>query len=169
LPRWRYLDLDEVLPDPAIEAALRAAGIDRIRRPSRGFLAASGIRSLAMIEPIHVMRRCDRWYCLVGWDLLKEAQEILQAPRIFPVCVHDAVTPEDMRGYILSEQIALPVRHQMSSDALTGFIGTLLDVTRKNTSHFLRLKAGQWVSFIGRSLRWLRSYTTTWEKRANHG
>ncbi len=148
-------------PDPATEAALRAARIVRVHQPSTGFLTGDGITALAIIEPIHLVRHSGVWKCILGWELLREAQRVLQAPRLFPVCIHADTTIEELREYLIVEQVGVPLRHQMDGDELHSLVDTFLAVVKKNTHLFLQLGADQWTRIMGRRLRWLRYHTAT--------
>lgn len=168
LPRWAYVDIGTVLPDPAIELALRAAGIDRIHRPSTGFLDEEGILRLAMIQPIHLIRRDNTWFCILNWDLVREAQGILHAPRKLPVCVRLDITLEELQEYLTIEQIALSLRHQMSPHELYSFALTFLAVVNGSLKLFKHLKAEDWARLLGKSLRWLRTHTVAADEVTDH-
>jgi hypothetical protein len=165
LPAWEYVNVDKILPDPLIEPALRSAGIDRINQSSTGFLAERGIHLLARIEPIY-LRRCDSiWYCYLGWDLVREAQRVLPAPRILPVCIYADVAPEEARDFMIAEQVIVPMRHQISKRVLNSRACMILNVLRMNTHLFAELGTDQWARVMDRALRWLR-YRFSDEKRS---
>jgi len=156
LPLWKIVDLDTVLPDSKIEEALRAAGIVRVHRPKTGSLNVRGIKLMGMIEPIYVVRRDHVWYCILGWDLLREAQSILPSPRLFLVSILADMSIEDLKDYLIIEQVAVPLRHQMAGKDLNSLANTYLDVIMKNIDLFARLSVDQWARLMGRGLRWLR-------------
>jgi len=156
LPVWREIDLDAVVPSPAIAAALRAEGIVQIHRPSTGIVEIEGLRRLARLEPIHVVRDGGRWVCIAHWDLVEEAKTKLHTPRLFLVCVSADISTEEMRDYILTEQITKPVRHQMSARQLASVTPMILSIARKHTNLFVQRSRKEWAKTIGRSLSWLK-------------
>jgi hypothetical protein len=156
LPKWEPVDLDKVLPAPAIESALRAAGIVSIHRPSTGFLTAAGIMRLAMISPIHVIHKDNVWQCVLGWDLVREAREILAYPRMYPACIHADMSLEELKEYLIVERVGVPLRHQMSGRELKALANSFVAVIARNINLFVRLRVDQWARIMGRELRWLR-------------
>jgi len=156
LPVWREIDLDTVVPSPAIEAVLRAEEIVQIHRPSTGVAEIEGLRKLALVEPIHVIRDGGHWVCHVHWELVEEAKAKLHSPKLFPVCVSADISTEEMRDYILTEQITKPVRDQMSARQLASAAPMILSVARKHTDLFVQRSRREWAKTIGRSLSWLK-------------
>jgi len=156
LPVWRNIDLDTVVPSPAIEAVLRAEGIVQVHRPSTGIAEIEGLRRLALLEPIHVIRDDGRWVCIAHWELVEEAKSKLHSKTLFPVCVSADMSTEEMRHYILTEQITKPVRHQMSARQLASATPMMLSIARKHTDLFVQRSRREWAKTIGRSLSWLK-------------
>jgi len=156
LPVWREIDLDTVVPSPAIEAVLRAEGIVQIHRPSTGIAEIEGLRRLAFVEPIHVIRNDGRWVCLVHWELVEEAKTKLHSPKLFPVCVSADTSTEEIRDYLLTEQITVPIRHQMSGRQLASLASVVLALARRHTNLFVLRSREDWAKTMGRSLSWLK-------------
>ncbi|HUZ95744.1 MAG TPA: hypothetical protein VMU57_12615 [Edaphobacter sp.] len=168
LPKWELVDLDKVLPAPAIEAALRAAGIVKVHRPSTGFLTATGIARLAMISPIHVIRQDNVWHCILGWDLVREAREILPYPRMYPACICADMSLEELKESLIVERVGVPLRHQMSRQELNALAKSFLDVIARSVNLFERLGVDQWARIMGRKLRWLRYRRAKSKAGADH-
>jgi hypothetical protein len=156
LPIWKEIDLDTVVPSPAIEAVLRTEEIVRIHRPSTGIAEIEGLRRLARLEPIHVVRDGGRWVCIAHWDLVEEAKTKLRSPKLFLVCVSADISTEEMRAYILTEQIIKTVRHQMSARQLASAAPMVLSIARKHTDLFVQRSRKEWAKTIGKSLSWLK-------------
>jgi hypothetical protein len=168
LPRWARIDLDKVLPHPAIEPALRKAGIDIIHRPSEAFLTEVGIRRRALIEPIHLVRCVGIWYCFLGWELLRDAQRVLREPRTLLVSIHADIDLEALPEYLMIEQVAVPLRHQISGKRLNARVCQDLEVLRNNSKLFLQLGADQLARIMGKQLRWLRYRMAAAKVSKNH-
>jgi hypothetical protein len=156
LPVWREIDLETVVPSPAIEAALQAEGIVRIHRPSTGIVEIGGLRRLAFVQPIHVIREEGRWVCFVHWELVEEAKRKLHSPKVFPVCVSADINSEEIRDYVLTEQITVPIRHQMSGRQLASLAPRVLALARRHSNLFVLRSREDWAKAMGRSLSWLK-------------
>ncbi len=156
LPKWGNIDVDKVLPDPAIEEALRALGIVAIYRPRTGFLTPAGLKRLAYLSPVHVIRRQDALYCILGWDLVCEARAVLEYPRLIPACIHADMPFEQLKEYVIVERVAVVLRHQMSGRELNSLAKSYLKVIARYSSVFQRLGVDQWARIMGRTLRWMR-------------
>ena len=121
-----------------------------------------------MITPIHVVQQDNVWHCILGWDLAREAREILTSPRLYPACIHADMSLEELKDYLIVERVGVPLRHQMSGQELNALAKSLLDVIMRNVNLFVRLGVDQWARIMGRKLRWLRYRLAISKAGADH-
>jgi hypothetical protein len=125
-----------------------ARGRDRFDSPAIDRISDSGRN--------HEIHKDNVWQCVLGWDLVREAREILAYPRMYPACIHADMSLEELKEYLIVERVGVPLRHQMSGRELKALANSFVAVIARNINLFVRLRVDQWARIMGRELRWLR-------------